>query len=600
MSRERDYERLRTLDGSHPYRDAVPGGCVLYDARRVRGSRVVYFNFALAREMGILGPRHPARMTARLQQALVDTFSLSIVNEHDLLRGRRIPARDRLHRRYMATRYLQLQHPGRRGLTSGDGRSIWNGVVRHGGVTWDVTSCGTGVTRLCPATAREGRFFATGNWLSDYGCGTASIEEGLAAALMSEAFSRNGIATERILAVLELTNGFAITVRAGRNLLRPSHLFMWLKQGDRERLAAAADYLIARQTEQGELRAARGGARYRRLAEHAAITFARAAAIFESQYIFCWLDWDGDNILTDGGIIDYGSVRQFGLYHRGYRFDDGPRWSTTLPQQRRKARAIVQCFAQIRDFLVTGRRRPLRSFAHDPVLKRFDREFERTKDRLLLRDIGFPPDVARRIARTARPLVGTFRRAHAYFERCRSARGPRRVEDGISWNAVFSTRDMLRELPARLRARWGPISAREILSLGYSTYASVRDRRPTAHRRRLASRFQRSYLALVERAARGHRSSISSFLAEIARRSAVLNRFDRITGDSVIYAADLLTRDRRALGPDGLWTVLDRFVRHQTLVPEIRASGGPAPLHQSARRAFGEILGILAQCRHGL
>jgi hypothetical protein len=199
----------------------------------------VYFNFGLAREMGLIDAGDPARMTVRLHEALVDAFGLSILNEHDQARGERIPSSALLPGTYMATRYLQLQHPGRLGLTSGDGRSVWNGVVRHRGTTWDVTSCGTGVTRLCPATAREGRFFATGNWDSDYGCGTASIEEGLSAALMSEVLHRNGHATERVLAVLELASGFAITVRVGRNLLRPSHLFVWLKQANRHRLRAA-------------------------------------------------------------------------------------------------------------------------------------------------------------------------------------------------------------------------------------------------------------------------------------------------------------------------------------------------------------------------
>jgi len=578
----------------------VPGACVLYSARRLAGSRVVYLNFDLAREMGILHATAPSRMTAGLHAALVDTFSLAIVNEHDLARGRRIPKHARLPGAYMATRYLQMQHPDRRGLTSGDGRSVWNGIVRHRGTTWDVTSCGTGVTRLCPATAREGRFFATGNWSSDYGCGTASIEEGLAAALMSEALKQNGLATERVLAVLELASGFAITVRVGRNLLRPSHVFVWLKQGRRQRLRAAVDYLIERQVANGDAPARRGPARYRELVERVAGSFARAAAAFERDYVFCWLDWDGDNILTDGGIIDYGSVRQFGLYHREYRFDDGPRWSTTIPEQRRKARGIVQCFAQVRDYLITGQKKPLRSFARDPVLRRFDREFEREKDRLLLRNIGFPKAIARRLAHDARPVVQAFARAHTYFERCRSARGPRRVEDGISWNAVFSTRDMLRELPRRILEAGGASPPREILAIGYSTYASPRDRRPSAHRRRMAQQFQRTYLALVERAARDSRRSVPRVIAEIAERSAVRNRFDRITGDAVVYAADLLARERRALGPDGVWAVLNRFVRHQTLIPELRTPGSPPRLGRSARRAFDEILGILAECRHGL
>ena len=72
-------------------------------------------------------------------------------------------------------------------------------------------------------------------------------------------------------------------------------------------------------------------ARIRYLVERVAQDFARATARFENDYIFCWLDWDGDNILTDGSILDYGSVRQFGLYHHSYRFEDTDRMSTSIP-----------------------------------------------------------------------------------------------------------------------------------------------------------------------------------------------------------------------------------------------------------------------------
>ena len=261
----------------------------------------------------------------------------------------------------MATRYLQLQHPGRRGKTSGDGRSVWNGTWRHSGITWDISSCGTGVTRLCPATAETSRFYKTGSRTASYGCGTASVEEGLAAAVMSEALHRNGIPTERVLAVIAFPGGFAVNVRAAHNLLRPSHLFAPLKQNDLARLKSAVDYAIARQRKNGALGSSRTAAEgYRAFAEATAAAFGRAAAIFEREYVFCWLDWDGDNVLMDGAIVDYGSVRQFGLYHREYRFDDGPRWSTTIPEQRAKARGIVRCFAQIADALITGQARAAR------------------------------------------------------------------------------------------------------------------------------------------------------------------------------------------------------------------------------------------------
>src|SRR4029079_1641315 len=128
--------------------------------------------------------------------------------------------------------------------------------------------------------------------------------------------------------------------------------------------------------------------------------------------IFGGLDGDADNVLLDGSIIDYGSVRQFGLYHREYRFDDGPRWSTTIPEQRRMARLIVQNFAQIRDYLATGRKRPLAAYRKDPALGLFDATFEEWRLRLLLRKVGFPASAAEVLLSRRPGLVRRFRREH--------------------------------------------------------------------------------------------------------------------------------------------------------------------------------------------
>jgi hypothetical protein len=596
-----DHPAFRQLDGRHPFRDAVPDGCVDYPARRLRGSEVRFFNFALAREMGLIPPNHPDRLDAALRRAILDAFSLVIVNEWDQAHGLVVPARDRMPGVYMATRYLQLQHPGRSGRTSGDGRSIWNGRVRVRGTSWDVTSCGTGVTRLCPATAREGRFFKTGSPTASYGCGTAAVDEGLAAALMSETFHANGIATERVLAVLELAGGFAINVRAGRNLLRPSHFFAPLKQGRLAALRGVASVYAQRQIENGEWPELRRAAdRWDHLAESVARSFGRAAATFESEYVFCWLDWDGDNVLADGGIIDYGSVRQFGLFHREYRFDDADRWSTTIPEQRRKARAIAQVFVQIREFLKHGRRPTLRSCAGHPLLASFDEEFAREKQRRLLWHVGFDDASARWLASRAKHAVARLARAHAFFERERSQRGPVRVPDGLTWNAVFSTRDLLRELPQRYRAAARPIAARELIELAASSYASRRDRALTPRRERHATELQDAYLELAARAASSRRMALAEQLGEIAERSAVINRRDRITGDSIDYAASALLRARRELGCDGVYRLVREFASSQALDPE---SSAPATLDHTppdARRVFDRMLVAVDQLRHGL
>jgi hypothetical protein len=594
------YPRFRLLDGRHPLQRAAPHAVVCYRARRRRDGEVAYFNFALAKEMGLVPEAHVERLNPALARAILDSFALAIVNEYDERRGTRFAPRDLRPHPYMATRYLQLQHPDPRGSTSGDGRSIWNGTLTHRGVTWDVSSCGTGVTRLCPATARSGRFYKSGSRVASYGCGTAALSEGLAAALLSETFHRNGIATERVLAVIALPGGFAINVRAGRNLLRPSHLFVHARLGDLATLRAVSDAFIDRQIGNRAWPRLRGATRrYRHLAEEAARTFARIAATFEAEYVFCWLDWDGDNVLADGGIVDYGSVRQFGLYHREYRFDDVDRLSTSLPEQRRKARAIVQNFVQIRDFLIHGRKAPLAAHARDPVLRRFDAEFEATSRRLLLRRVGLPERCAKRLLERRPRLVERFRRIHAWFERARSARGPVAVPDGLSWNAVFSSRDLLRELPCRYRAAAVPIPPEELIAIAASSYASRADRALTPHRRRKANELQRAYLALLSAAARLEGRPLAWLLRQVARRSAVINRYDRITGDAVEFASARLGRARRRLGAASMLAVIEAMVAHQDRrLPQPEKETPPE--RPEAKRVLAQLLDVVAEYRHGL
>ncbi len=590
------YSKFSALDGRHPLQSACRDAYVEYRARRRHDAEVAYFNFALAREMGLIPKRHDDRLTAPLRRAILDTFALVIVNEYDDLNATPIPARDLMPHRYMATRYLQLQHADGLGRNSGDGRSIWNGCVRRGPCVWDVSSCGTGVTRLCPATSAQGAFFQTGNWIADYGCGTAALAEGIGAAMMSEVFHRNGIATERVLAVLALPDGLAINVRAAPSLLRPSHFFVHLHQGNRDALAAIVDLFIDRQIGNGVFPrlpepTGRSAAqrRYGFFAEEAARTFARISAVFEREYVFCWLDWDGDNVLADGSIIDYGSVRQFGLYHRDYRFEDTDRMSTSIPEQRRKARHIAQKHAQIRDFLVRGERRPLRSFAHDPILDVFDAEFERVKRERLLIKLGFSEPQRRTLMEgDADALLRRFESDHASFERARSSQGPVKVPDGITWDAVYCMRDIVRELPARLldALRSGDeqpcIASEDFALIGLSAYASREDRRLTAYRSRRARDFQRHYLALTERAARAEGRTLAEQLEAMIPRAAAINHSARITGDSVDHATNALLRQRRLLDAEAVDRIIRRFVAYQDLSPASATEARETPSAGSA------------------
>ena len=131
------YEKFKELDGSHPWRNVSPDGYIDYRARYRPQGRVLFFNFPLAKEMGLIALDHPSSINKDLEQVILDTFSLRIINEYDLEHGTKFPPESVRPKPFMATRYLQTQHRNKQGKTSGDGRSIWNGYLRNHNLTFE-------------------------------------------------------------------------------------------------------------------------------------------------------------------------------------------------------------------------------------------------------------------------------------------------------------------------------------------------------------------------------------------------------------------------------------------------------------------------------
>ena len=604
--KKRGYPRFSQIDGTHPFRDAVPNGYVDYPVRTRRGGKVFYFNFDLAREMGLIARDHPQIVTRGLSKAILDTFSLEIINEYDVIHRTPIPGKDIRPNRYMATRYLQLQHPGKMGNTSGDGRSIWNGIFNGRDAVWDISSCGTGVTCLSPATAIEKRYFKTGDRNASYGSGRSDLWDGVCAALMSDILHRNNIRTERTLAVISFDDNSSINVRTYKNLMRPAHFFYHLKQGNYEGLKCAIDFYINRQVENKSwVKISDEKKKYQDMLRRITINFASATAQFESEYIFCWLDWDGDNILTDSAIIDYGSVRQFGLYHYEYRYDDVDRMSTTITEQKNQAKYIVQTFAQITDFLITGKKKNIKSFRNHRILKVFDKVFERSKNEAVLHKIGFDPGIRQKLLNDSSALaeVGGFRKLYSYFEKAKSRQGLYEVTDGITWDAVFCIRDIMRELPKYYLAGNEVMSAQHFTDILKSDYATSEDVVLTQNRRSMIRQFQKSYWKLVQMTADISGKSIYRTLREIADRSALINRYDRVTGDSIIHVARQMMNSGKHISSDELHQMFNKFVEQQILWPGYfqRSTVSRTKItNKKARKAFESMLRIVKDCREGI
>lgn len=564
-----EYRAFEKINGKHPLQQVVPEMCVLYKARKRHGAEVSYFNFDLAKEMGLIPQSHPNELTKALQESIIECFSIVIINEYDIENKISYPPQDIKPHHYMATRYLQLQHPTKSGKTSGDGRSIWNGFYTNKGKTWDISSCGTGATCLSPAAALHGKNFKTGDSTVSYGCGLADFPDALSAALMSEIFYKNHYPTERTLAILRYKDNTSINIRSGLNLLRPAHFFRYLKQNDYKNLQSLTDYHIEREKKNSHLSfSSKNKNPYSELLELFCRDFARSAALFEREYIFCWLDWDGDNILmSEAAILDYGSVRQFGLFHKDYRYDDVERWSTTILEQKSKARYLVQTCAQMVDFLHTRQKKNVNVFANSPILNEFEKQFNYFKLKFLLKNIGFSDTIQNYILEKHPKKIKHFQNLFEHFERIQSHRGVYKVDDGITSDAIFCMRDVLRELPRLYLAKNQLIQNETFIDIAKSSYAKKEDLKTNPLRERKIRNFQKAYLSLIDSAAQGMKCSKERALLEVTMRSSHHNRADRVTGNAIIRVASALSETKYS--KSNTLQILPEFIKYQVEAPTL-------------------------------
>lgn len=596
ISIKNDYFNFDQIDGSHPFKEVLPEGFVDYPARIRKGGKVKYFNFQLAKQMGLIPEDHVHELNESLSDKILETFSIQIINEFDEIKKRKFPKSEMKSGTYMATRYLQLQHENKQGKTSGDGRSVWNGQVKFKNKTWDISSGGTGATKLSPATSKFNKFFETGDPTISYGCGYAEIDEGFATAVMSSIYDANNLSTEKSLAIIEFKNNLAINIRAHENLIRPSHVFLYLKQDDLVSLKKIIDFYIERQRDNKDWKdCPKSEKKYDYLLSKLVSTFSKLAARFEDDYIFCWLDWDGDNILMDGGIIDYGSVRQFGMFHYEYRYDDVDRYSTNLIEQKSKAKYIVQSFIQAIDYIKTGTKKSIHDFNDHDSLTAFETEFEYYKNYNFLFKIGLSERKAKQYLKRNEEKVTEFRKVFNYFEKAKSKRGMVEISDGVTCDAIFNVRDLLREYPQILMIK-SEISPKDFMSLMKSSFLSDDELEINSYRKQKIDEFQKYYSELVGDISKLFQEPLSKTLLNISKRSQIVNKADRITGDAATYIVELLLKNRNTLSAGELDDIITALRCDQITNPEEKKVF-PS---QFSRKIIFEIKSILQECREGI
>ncbi len=558
------YSNFDQLDGNHPWQTYVPEGFILYSVRELKKGKIAYFNFKLAKEMGLLDVNHPEVLNPDLEKKILKTFNLRIINEYDVENKKKYPANTIKTHKYMATRYLQLQHPNKKGETSGDGRCIWNGVVTHKGETWDVSSRGTGVTALAPGVVFAGKPLQSGNIDHGYGCGLAEIDELYSATIMAEILHLRGIETERILATIDLGGNVGIGVRAGKNLLRPAHLFMYLKQNNYAALKRATDYLIDRQVSNKVWKIqASSKSKYSEMLKELVNSFAKFVAQLEREYIFTWLDWDGDNVLANAGIIDYGSIRQFGLRHDQYRYDDVERLSTNLNEQSQKAKLIIQVFIQLVDFLESKNKKNLKFFNNHPFLKEFENIYEKEKHIVFLKQLGFKPREIKKIYPDKIDCVIKFMTIFEKLEGLKTKGKTEKVADGVNRPAILNMKKYTQFVLKQLNSNfWNPIDPTDVFFAIVSESAAAKDKKPNLQLLESLSRSIEAFKDLILSISTP--KNLELLNSSLYARIKINNQVNKVTGNALLHIVDeIITQRKRGLAHSEIQKVIDNFICSQ-------------------------------------
>lgn len=563
VQNHKKYKNFAQLNGNHPWMDQVPEGYIAYKVRSIENAKLTYFNFDLAKEMGLIPQNHEHKLSKELEKVVLDTFAIQIINEFDIENNKKFDPKTIKPNLYMATRYLQLQHPNKQGKTSGDGRSIWNGTVKSKTACWDVSSRGTGVTALAPGIILSGKNLETGNEDYGYGCGLAEIDELYATALMSEIFHANKIPTERTLAVIETGDLVGIGVRAGKNLLRPAHLFAFLKQGKIEPLKRAMNYFIDRQNQNAQINyTSKSSTAYEKTIKHIAVSYAQFAARLESDYIFAWFDWDGDNMLMDIGILDYGSIRQFGLRHDEYRYDDIERFSTNLNEQKTKSRLIVQVFAQLLDFLTSESKKPITEFNGSEYLEIFDQEFEKELNLLFLEKLGFNEEQRKKVIRYNSNIFNDLKTSYEYIEKKKADNKAQKVDDGVNRHPQYNTRKLLQYIANYftddvIETEEEYFNTENLHKESCSEYAIDKDL--DANSKKHFQAFIECYFKLIETF-----QLTSKGKKVLFNNVKDINHMSRITGNSITYVVnELLDHRHKKLKVNDIQAFIELFIYNQ-------------------------------------
>jgi hypothetical protein len=160
-------------------------------------------------------------------------------------------------------------------------------------------------------------------------------------------------------------------------------------------------------------------------------------------------------------------------------------------------------------------------------------------------------------------------------------------------------RDILRELPQLYLARNTSLSYQEFNEVIKSSYARKSDLKLTDIRKKQINRFQSIYLSLISTLEKDFELTHGQQLLELTMRASVINKYDRVTGDSITYIVQKVQKLRPKLTGHELFELSQQFATYQNLNPDQKIV--PHEVTPERQKIIMQnFSSIVRECREGL
>ena len=170
--------------------------------------------------------------------------------------------------------------------------------------------------------------------------------------------------------------------------------------------------------------------------------------------------------------------------------------------------------------------------------------------------------------------------------------------DGITWDAIYCMRDILRELPQIYLSREEDLERSEFMEVIKSTYATKKDLELGSYKNKKIDEFQKLYRELVFLGSSIEKVTLNRMLLNISMRSSIINKYDRVTGDSISTITELLMEKIGKMAPDKVYNLLYNFSEYQNLNPDgERVAKEDRPKRSQLMKGF---LKVVREYREGL